>query len=116
MSWLDAWRAFIKAGRPAPDTYTQATSCKTLQLPVPRQSAGALPGNLKRLLAERGLSVEVLAGKAHISASNIRHLLRGTGYDRGTPEASPNPTLTTLLAVAQAMGVGIGDLVEERES
>ena len=82
----------------------------------PLQSAAALPRNLKRLMAEREMEVPTLAATAQVSASTIRHYLRGGGYDRGTPEASPNPTLTTLLAVAQAMGVGIGDLVEERES
>ena len=116
MSWFEQWRDFLKKRRPAPHTYTQTTGCKTLQpLLVPRQSAAALPRNLEWLMADRGLTPVQLADKAHISASNIRHLLRGTGYDRGTPEASPNPTLITLLAVAEALECGIQDLVEERE-
>ena len=126
MSWYDAWRDFLKKGRPAPDTQTTAdrerslttwhVQCRPPLVLPPPQSAAALPRNLEWLMADRGLTPVQLADKAHISASNIRHLLRGTGYERGTPEASPNPTLTTLLAVAQALGVGIGDLVEERES
>ena len=118
-SWYDRWKAFLRTKRHYPDTGTHTTAYGTATIrcasAAPKQSASALPRNLKRLMAEREMSVEVLAGKAHISASNIRHLLRGTGYERGTPEASPNPTLTTLLAVAEALGVGIEDLVEGRE-
>ena len=32
------------------------------------------------------------------------------------PTYDPNPTLSSLLAVAEALEVGIGDLVEERET
>ena len=116
MSWLDRLRRSY-------ETYKQerlikgALDCVEAHRATkpPLQSAAALPRNLEWLMADRGLTPVQLADKAHISASNIRHLLRGTGYERGTPEASPNPTLTTLLAVAEALGVGIEDLVEGRE-
>ncbi len=87
------------------------------------QSASALPRNLKRLREAKGLSPTQLASKAHVSASTIRAMETSGNYDipetgraggKG-PTYDPNPTLTTLLAVAEALGVRIGDLVEVRE-
>ena len=87
---------------------TGTTDCR---LPgLPRQSADALPGNLTRLRQQRGLTVAELSRAAvdrdgHVSASTIRAIERG----------ATNPTLSTVLALARALGCGIEALVEERE-
>ena len=73
-----------------------------------RQSAAALPRNLKRLREQRGLTVAGLSRAAvdrdgRVSASTIRAIEHG----------ATNPTLSTALALALALEVGIEALVEE---
>ncbi len=109
MSWLDTWRAFIGAAPPVPRTQTRGNGMIVLA-PRPRQSASALPRNLKRLMAERGLSVSRLAKEAEVSASTIRGIEQGIG-EFGTP----NPTLLVLLKLAAALNCGIEELVKEEE-
>ena len=90
----------------------------------PSQSAAALPRNLKRLRKVKGWTQVQLAIKANVSFRTIQDLEIVNNCDvpeakrggSGAPTYDPNPKLTTLLAVAQAFGVGIGDLVEERET
>ena len=85
---------------------TGTTGCR---LPVPpRQSAAALPCNLKRLREQRGLTVAELSRAAvdrdgPVSRSTIRAIEHG----------ATNPTLSTALALALALEVGIEALVEE---
>ena len=111
--WCDTWRSALRLAR------------KRGYVPTPkRQSAAALPRNLKRLREARGWTVAELAEAAQVSASTIRAMETSGNYD--IPEAGraggkgptydPNPTLSSLLAVAEALEVGIGDLVEERET
>ena len=104
MRWLDEWQAFLSK-----------------MPPVRGQSASALPRNLKRLREARGWTVAELAEAAQVSASTIRAMETSGNYDipetgraggKG-PTYDPNPTLSSLLAVAQALGCGIEDLVEE---
>ena len=116
--WCNTWRSALRLAQKEREVVYYTTGCKPRELqyvPTPkRQSAAALPRNLKRLMAEREMDVPTLAATAQVSASTIRHYLRGGGYERGTPEAWPNPGLTTLLVIAQALAVGIEVLVEER--
>jgi len=79
------------------------------------QSAAALPRNLKRLREAKGWSPTQLASKAKVSASTVRGMEAPEYYDKSEKWNSPNPTLVSLLAVAVALGVGIEELVEERE-
>ena len=80
---------------------TGTTGCR---LPVPpRQSAAALPGNLKQRRIASGWTVNQLAVASHLSESTIREIER---------DIAPNPTLVTLLALARALGVGVEALVE----
>lgn len=105
MTWLTRWRTFLG----------------TVQSPPPRQSASSLPYNLKRLREAKGWSVASLAEKSAVSESTIRAMETGNNYDvpeterrgSGAPTYDPNPTLSTLLAVAQALGVGIEEMVRE---
>ena len=96
MAWLDTliaqWRDYSR---------------KSLLVRIP-QSSAALPGNLKRLRHQRGLTVAELSRAAvdrdgRVSASTIRAIERG----------ATNPTLSTVLALARALGVGVEALVEE---
>lgn len=59
-----------------------------------------IASNLKRLRAERDLSLSALARKAKVSKSTLFNLERGDG----------NPAVDTLWALAGALGVPIGAL------
>jgi len=72
--------------------------------------------NLIHLCSEaRRLSPTQLAARAKVSASTVRGMETPGDYIEGGKRSDPNPTLTSLLAVAQALEVGIEALVEERE-
>jgi len=106
MAWLDSWRKYISTSGRTPDTQTVNTS-PTMICRLP-QSAAALPRNFKRLRQQRGLTVAELSRLAvdrdgHVSRSTIRAIERG----------ATNPTLSTVLALARALNVGIEALVEE---
>lgn len=132
MTWYDRWKAFLRTKRHYPDsgncgyastTHTTPGETAIIRWPslAPKQSASALPRNLKRLCEAKGWSVAELAGAAQVSASTVRAMETSGNYDMSETERAlnkkptydPNPTLTSLLAVAQALGVGIGELVEE---
>ena len=85
---------------------TGTTGCRLPALPA--QTAYSLPRNLTRLREQRGLTVAELSRAAvdrdgPVSRSTIRAIERG----------ATNPTLSTVLALAQALGVGVEALVEE---
>ena len=104
--WIDKIRSLWVWGQ----WQTETPSCRLLALPA--QSAASLPRNLKRLREQRGLTVGALAIRTQckfygpVSASTIRAIERTGG-------AGPNPCLTTLLALALALEVGVEALVEE---
>jgi len=64
-----------------------------------------LARTLRRLRAERGLSLEGAAERAGISRRLLVGLEGGTG----------NPSLGTLLRLAEGLGVGLADLLEPDE-
>lgn len=59
--------------------------------------------NLQRLRREKGLSQEELADRAQIHQTYL------SGVERGRP----NPTITVLQRIAEALNAGIADLVEK---
>lgn len=69
--------------------------------------ARALGVNLQRLRLERGLSQERLAHLAGLSAYTYQKYEKGESKP-GTPM---NPRLFTLIALSQALGVQIKDLL-----
>jgi DNA-binding XRE family transcriptional regulator len=77
------------------------------------QSASALPRNLKRLREAKGWSPTQLASKAKISASTVRGMEEPGNRHLGGMRSNPNPTLTSMLAVAAALECGIEALVNE---
>jgi len=97
MTWFDTWRQWIG-------------STLTPPYELPSFSAAALPGNLRRLRIERGLTVTQLAERAKVSGSTVRDI---EANDKGFGDIKPNPTLVTLLALAKALGVEISALVRE---
>ena len=106
MTWLDQWRTAMRMMGPlSPDT----TSASPMVFARPMQSASALPGNLRRLREARGLTVAQLSARTAgeddgpVSRSTIRLIEAG----------NRNPTLSTLLALALALEVGVEALVEE---
>jgi transcriptional regulator with XRE-family HTH domain len=68
----------------------------------PEDTAGALARNLRRLRADRGLTLDELARRAGISRSMLIQI----------EQQRVNPTLATLVRVAQALDVGLAELVE----
>lgn len=65
----------------------------------------ALARNLRQRRAERGLSLSDLARKSYVAKATLSALESGRG----------NPTIETLSALAQALGVPSGDLLTESE-
>lgn len=68
----------------------------------PEDTADALARNLRRLRAERGLTLEELAKRAGVSRSMLIQI----------EQKRVNPTLATLVRLAQALDVGLAELVE----
>lgn len=64
---------------------------------------GTLGGNVRRIRIERQLSLGALARQAGLAKQTLANLEGGRG----------NPTVETLLAVARALGVGVGWLVTD---
>jgi transcriptional regulator with XRE-family HTH domain len=61
-----------------------------------------LGGRVRQLRAERGWSLEVLAGASGVSRSMLSQIER----------EQANPTLAVTLRIAQAFGMSLGDLVQ----
>ena len=72
--------------------------------------ARELGTRLHRLRVERGLSQERLAAAADVTTFTYRKLEKGES-NPGTPA---NPRLKTLLALADALGIDIRDLLPAR--
>jgi transcriptional regulator with XRE-family HTH domain len=68
----------------------------------PEDTADALARNLRRLRGERGLTLDELAKRAGISRSMLIQV----------EQKRVNPTLATLVRLAQALDVGLAELVE----
>lgn len=68
----------------------------------PEDTADALARNLRRLRAERGLTLEELAKRAGISRGMLIQI----------EQKRVNPTLATLVRLAQGLDVGLAELVE----
>jgi len=69
--------------------------------------ARKLGTRLQRLRAERGLSQERLAYSAGITRYTYQKLEKG----ESTPGAAANPTLRTVLALAQQLDVPLDELL-----
>jgi transcriptional regulator with XRE-family HTH domain len=65
--------------------------------------AAHLSRNLRRLRAQRGLSLAALAERSGVAKATLTKLEAGRG----------NPTIDTLYAVADALGASLGDLLVE---
>ena len=68
----------------------------------PEDTADALARNLRRLRAERALTLDELAKRAGVSRSMLIQI----------EQKRVNPTLATLVRIAQALDVGLAELVE----
>lgn len=58
--------------------------------------------NIKSIRQEKGISQDRLSKLADLSLNTVVNVESGT---------NPNPTVETLLKIANALGVGINDLV-----
>ena len=68
----------------------------------PEDTADALARNLRRLRGERGLTLDQLARRAGVSRSMLIQV----------EQQRVNPTLAILVRLAQALDVGLAELVE----
>jgi len=68
----------------------------------PEDTADALARNLRRLRGERALTLDELARRAGVSRSMLIQI----------EQQRVNPTLATLVRIAQALDVGLAELVE----
>lgn len=82
----------------------------SVRVPEPAPAAAAvdnissrLSARLRELRAERGWSLELLAGASGVSRSMLSQIER----------EQANPTLAVTLRIAQAFGMSLGELVEE---
>ena len=69
--------------------------------------AGQLATNLRRLRAEAGLSQEDVAYRSGLTRYTYQKYEKGESKP-GTPA---NPTIRTLLAMSQALGVSLMDIL-----
>ena len=99
--WRKLWLPFKVPVTPAPEIQPIVGA-----IVVPRQSAAALPRNLKRLREAKGWTVGQLSKASGVNRSTIRNVL--------DIDKAHNHTLEVILRLAQALGVGIQDLLEER--
>jgi len=68
---------------------------------TPGRRAQALAGSVRRLREGRGLSLQQLADRAGIAKTTLFKIESGRG----------NPTLDTLLALADCLAVGVAELI-----
>lgn len=59
---------------------------------------------VKELLKEKGMSMGLLSRKANLHMNTVRLLVRNGDYD---------PNMSTLLKVAECLGVTLNDLYEK---
>jgi transcriptional regulator with XRE-family HTH domain len=71
-------------------------------MPSPADTAEALATNLRRLRADRGLTLDGLAKRAGISRGMLIQI----------EQKRVNPTLATLVRLSQALDIGLAELVE----
>lgn len=64
----------------------------------------SISNNLKRIRAEKGLSLEKVARLADLSLNTVVKIENGTNQ---------NPTIDTLSKIAQALEVGVDDLIQK---
>jgi transcriptional regulator with XRE-family HTH domain len=65
------------------------------------EPVNTVAANLRRLRAERGMSTVALAKQSGVARATLAQLEAGRG----------NPTLETLYALANTLGVGLGDVI-----
>lgn len=64
----------------------------------------SIANNLKKIRAEKGLSLEKVARLAGLSLNTIVKIENG---------ANKNPTIDTLSKIAKALEVGVDDLIQK---
>ena len=64
----------------------------------------SIANNLKKLRAERGYSLEKVARLADLSLSTVVKVADGTNQ---------NPTIDTLKKIAEALEIGVDDLIQK---
>lgn len=71
-------------------------------MPSPEEVAAALAGNQRRLRAERGLSLDALADRAGVSRGMLLQI----------EQRRVNPSLATIVRIADALDVSVNALVD----
>ena len=68
-----------------------------------RNSKSKIANNLKKIRQKRGISQDRLSKLADLSLNTVANVESGL---------NPNPTIETLLKIANALDVGVDDLIK----
>lgn len=69
-----------------------------------KKKLSAIAGNIRRYRNEKGISQDKLSKLADVSFNTITKIEAGD---------TPNPTIETVRRIADALGAGIDDLINE---
>jgi transcriptional regulator with XRE-family HTH domain len=102
------WIAAIRSAALTPLVVMTAyySSLVTNPPPIPGNPAARIAANLRALRARRKLSIVALAERSGVARATLTKLEAGRG----------NPTIDTLYALADALGVALGDVIGEPTS
>ena len=75
----------------------------TIKIMNKRSSNSKIANNLKRIRQKRGISQDRLSKLADLSLNTVANVESGL---------NPNPTIETLLKIANALDVGVDDLIK----
>jgi transcriptional regulator with XRE-family HTH domain len=71
--------------------------------PANEKQTSKIGGNIKRYRQVKGISQDRLSKLADLSLNTVVNVESG---------ANPNPTIDTLIKIANALGVGVDDLIK----
>ena len=75
----------------------------TIKIMNKRNSKSKIANNLKKIRQKRGISQDRLSKLADLSLNTVANVESGL---------NPNPTIETLLKIANALDVGVDDLIK----
>jgi len=74
-----------------------------MEEPSNEKQLSKISGNVKKYRQAKGISQDRLSKQADLSLNTVVNVESG---------ANPNPTIDTLIKIANALGVGVDDLIK----
>ncbi|MFT3860100.1 helix-turn-helix domain-containing protein [Micropruina sp.] len=84
-------------------------------MPWSEPSAKQLGATLRRLREERGLSQESLAFRAGITKNQLQLIEAGRSSGRRDATGSSNPRLSTLVGLAEVLGLSVSRMLADAD-